>query len=393
MAKPKSTAKLVVTSIVVSLVVIAVCVLLFLHYLVPAYQISEKDVFDVLVKLFPLLIGLTLIQIGIAVGKRNDEDYASQIDKLPPNAYSKAYENIKDDPAHVSTVGPETQPINENALQKEPIPEPVAASTSEPQAEEKPAMQAPPQVIIREVPVEVIKEVIKEVPIEVIKEVPVKAEEKPEQEEATAETQAEEPKKEAPTEEEATAEESTPEENAEEAEPEEAPAEEAEEETSEGEESEAEEEQEEAEEAPEEETEEEPEEEEAETAEETAPAKGANEADENEAKEEEHAPEGALPLMLGLEEFLSEEIKSAKEIGYDLTLCRIKNGDGATEGNIEKDFSAYATVFDKDDGTYLVFPFANESETKRLLEGKGYEYSLSNLSGESDANSMMSSLS
>ena len=41
MPKPRSTAKLVVTSVVISFVVIAIFALVFLNYIVPAYQVTE----------------------------------------------------------------------------------------------------------------------------------------------------------------------------------------------------------------------------------------------------------------------------------------------------------------------------------------------------------------
>ena len=148
MSKTKSTAKLVITSVILSLIVLAIFTLVFLKYIVPVYQITEKQVYDVLVKLFPILVGLVLIQIGIIAGKRNDEDYRDQMDRLPPNAYSASYEGAaKDDPADMS---PTSQ-----ALRKEQV------------VVEKPVE------VIKEVPVEVVKEVVKEVPVEVVKEVPV----------------------------------------------------------------------------------------------------------------------------------------------------------------------------------------------------------------------------
>ena len=103
MSKTKSTAKLVITSVILSLIVLAIFTLVFLKYIVPVYSITEKQVYDVLVKLFPILVGLALIQIGIIAGKRNDEDFKDQIDKLPPNSYSTlAGQGLSDDPSNVS---------------------------------------------------------------------------------------------------------------------------------------------------------------------------------------------------------------------------------------------------------------------------------------------------
>ena len=72
MSKPKSTARLVITSVVISFVVIAVFALVFINFIVPAYQVTEDQIYSVLIKLFPILIGLILIQIGVMIAKRNE---------------------------------------------------------------------------------------------------------------------------------------------------------------------------------------------------------------------------------------------------------------------------------------------------------------------------------
>ena len=152
MSKPKSTARLVITSVVISFVVIAVFALVFINFIVPAYQVTEDQIYSVLIKLFPILIGLILIQIGVMIAKRNEDEFADQVDRLPPNAYTKPFESSpKDDPANIS--------IDARQTQEQVPPRPVA--------------EGPVREIVREVPVE--KEVIREVPVEkvVVKEVPV----------------------------------------------------------------------------------------------------------------------------------------------------------------------------------------------------------------------------
>ncbi len=107
---------------------------------------------SVLTKIFPILVGLVLIEIAILVGKKNDEDYKDTIDKLAPNAYdSPLYTPPVDDPLKRGRV-------NGDSLDYDKA--------------------IPPEIreIIKEVPVEKVKEVIKEVPVEVIKEVPVEVE-------------------------------------------------------------------------------------------------------------------------------------------------------------------------------------------------------------------------
>ena len=164
MAKPSNTAKLVVTSIIISLIVLAVFTLLFLSFIVPAYQVTEEQIYSVMTKVFPVLIGLALIQIGVMVAKKGEPEYKDTIDKLSPNAYdSPLYTEPKDDPMARGRV--------DASLFGE------GKSASEPVVIEKEV----PVEVIKEVPVEVIKkievpvEIIREVsiPVEIIKEVPV----------------------------------------------------------------------------------------------------------------------------------------------------------------------------------------------------------------------------
>ena len=152
MAKPSKTWKLVVTSIIISLIILALFTLAFIHLIAPAYNITEDMINSVLTKIFPILVGLVLIEIAILVGKKNDDDYKDTIDKLSPNAYDSAlYTAPIDDPAKRGRVNGESLDYEKTI---------------------------PPEIreIIKEVPVETIKEVVKEVPVEVVKEVPVEVE-------------------------------------------------------------------------------------------------------------------------------------------------------------------------------------------------------------------------
>ena len=107
MAKPSKTAKLVVTSIVITLIVLAAFTLVFINFIVPAYQITEEQIYSVLTRLFPVLIGLILIQIGVMAAKKGEPEYKDTIDKLSPNAYDSAlYTEPKDDPAVRGRIDP-----------------------------------------------------------------------------------------------------------------------------------------------------------------------------------------------------------------------------------------------------------------------------------------------
>lgn len=167
MAKPSKTAKLVITSIVITLIVLAAFTLVFINFIVPAYQITEDQIYSVLTRLFPVLIGLILIQIGVMAAKKGEPEYKDTIDKLSPNAYdSSLYTEPKDDPMLRGKVAPEVFGTGTRA----------AAQT-----EVKEVIKEVPVEVVKEVPVEVVREVevpverIREiqVPVEVVKEVPV----------------------------------------------------------------------------------------------------------------------------------------------------------------------------------------------------------------------------
>lgn len=167
MAKPSNTVKLVVTSIIISLIVLVVFTLLFLSFIVPAYQVTEEQIYSVMTKVFPVLIGLALIQIGVMVAKRGEPEYKDTIDKLSPNAYdSPLYTEPKDDPmargkVDASLFGNARSPQEPTIIEKE-VPVEVIK-------------EVPVEVIKKvEVPVEIIREV--SVPVEIIKEVPVEKE-------------------------------------------------------------------------------------------------------------------------------------------------------------------------------------------------------------------------
>lgn len=103
MADNRNYGKQVVLSLIITLVVLAAAVLGFAFFLLPKYQITTEQIYDIAVKLFPILIGLVMIQAGVVVAHRRDEDYADEMDKLPPNAYDKPLHVMpNDDPSTLS---------------------------------------------------------------------------------------------------------------------------------------------------------------------------------------------------------------------------------------------------------------------------------------------------
>ena len=307
MSKSNSSLKLIISSVVISAIVLGIFAVIFLLYLVPAYQITNDSIYNGLIKFFPVLIGLILIQIGIIVGRRNDKE-EDKSDLLPPNAYDKPlYQEAKDDPSAV-------EGVNYAKFDKSESNETVTVKEVPVEVVKEVVKEVPVEVVkevVREVPVEVIKEVIKEVPVEVVKEVPAAQEaEKTIEVEVPVEVIREVPV-EVVREVEKVVEKIV--------------------------------------EVPVEVIKEVPVEVEKEVIKEVAGAV-------------------AEPRYLNLEDTINAEIESANTYGYDLTVVAIKARENLTSMGIEEFFGEDTLAFDGDGGNiFVVLPMYNEIEAKFAL--------------------------
>ena len=325
MSKSNSSLKLIISSVVISAIVLGIFAVIFLLYLVPAYQITNDSIYEGLIRFFPILVGLILIQIGIIVGRRNDKE-EDKADMLPPNAYDKPlYKEAKDDPNAVAGVDyskfEQTEAKEETVTVKE-VPVEVVKEV---------VKEVPVEVIkevVREVPVEIVKEVIKEVPVEVVKEVPV---EKISDEAATVEVEVPvEVIREVPVEV-----------------VREVPVEKIVEKVVE---------------VPVEVIKEVPVEVEKEVVKEVPVEKEVI----REVSSTEAAP--SETRYLNLEETINEEINSAKTLGYDLSVVAIKARENLTSMGIEEFFGEDTLAFDAPNGDiYVVLPLYNENEARFAL--------------------------
>lgn len=102
MSENKHYGRQIILSLFLTVFLLLAVLYLASRFLLPLYDINQELLYGMLVKLFPLLIGLVMIEIGVMVARRRDEDYADQVDKLPPNAYDKPFYKLpNDDPAHL----------------------------------------------------------------------------------------------------------------------------------------------------------------------------------------------------------------------------------------------------------------------------------------------------
>lgn len=177
MARARKTWKLVLISIILSILILAAFTAVFIRFIVPAYNISRDQVYNVLTKALPILIGLVFLEIALISSRRGDNEYKDNIDKLAPNAYDTGlYTSPVDDPKEKGTrTNEEFDMTKKETVVREVIKE-VPVEVVKEVVKEVPVevvREVPVEVeVIKEVPVEVVKEVVREVPVEVIKEVP-----------------------------------------------------------------------------------------------------------------------------------------------------------------------------------------------------------------------------
>lgn len=177
MARARKTWKLVLTSIILSILILAAFTAVFIQFIVPVYNISREQIYSVLTKALPILIGLVFLEIALISSKRGENEFKDNIDKLAPNAYDTGlYTEPIDDPGEKGVRSGEEFDITKKETAVREVIKEVPVEVIKEVIREVPIeviREVPVEVeVIKEVPVETIKEIVKEVPIEVIKEVP-----------------------------------------------------------------------------------------------------------------------------------------------------------------------------------------------------------------------------
>jgi hypothetical protein len=102
MLENKHYGRQVILSLFITVFLLIGLVYFSVKFFVPMYQINQDQIYAVLIRIFPILIGLVMIEIGVMIARRRDEDYVDEVDKLPPNAYDKPLYTLPgDDPSHL----------------------------------------------------------------------------------------------------------------------------------------------------------------------------------------------------------------------------------------------------------------------------------------------------
>ena len=70
------------------------------------------------------------------------------------------------------------------------------------------------------------------------------------------------------------------------------------------------------------------------------------------------------PEMLGFREVLDTETRDAVDMGYDLSLVAVKEGDGRTAESVESAFEEDTLVFDEGGFYYAILPLYSKEEAE-----------------------------
>ena len=102
----KRSSKSVIITILITLIVLGCLTFAGIKFLLPAYANgpngdvdAQYKVYEIAVKVFPLLVGIVLIVIASMIANSRDDEEDDE-DKLPPNSYDKQlFETPSDDPS------------------------------------------------------------------------------------------------------------------------------------------------------------------------------------------------------------------------------------------------------------------------------------------------------
>ena len=118
----KKNSKSVIITIIITLIVLGGLTFAGIKFLLPQYtngqETSQYKIYEIAVKVFPLLVGVVLIVIASMIATNHEEEEDEE-DKLPPNSYDKQlFEAPADDPTAAA------KPVeHEDAKQDEVAPE------------------------------------------------------------------------------------------------------------------------------------------------------------------------------------------------------------------------------------------------------------------------------
>lgn len=170
MSANKRYGRQIVLSLILTVFIILGLLYLASRFLLPHVDVSQQQVYDILIKIFPLLLGLIMIEIGVLVARRRDEEIAEEADTLPPNAYDSPFYTLpEDDPMQLpreelpfeEVVVTAVPPVREDQIEETPVVEQVIEPVVEAVIEEpviEPIVEAVAEEVAVEEPLEELDE-------------------------------------------------------------------------------------------------------------------------------------------------------------------------------------------------------------------------------------------
>ena len=100
MSKQTGYVRNIFFSIIISIVIFLTLGFLSIKYLVPIYDLKSQEIYQFLIYLLPVLIGLAFIELGSIIASKEDRDENEGEDLLPKNSYdAPLFNTINDDPS------------------------------------------------------------------------------------------------------------------------------------------------------------------------------------------------------------------------------------------------------------------------------------------------------
>ncbi len=87
----------IILTIIISSVILASSTYLFYFYLIPLYNIDIHDLYTILIRLLPIIIGLLLTIISLVIAPVHIPQTSSKDDELPIDSYTAPLYNLPDE--------------------------------------------------------------------------------------------------------------------------------------------------------------------------------------------------------------------------------------------------------------------------------------------------------
>jgi hypothetical protein len=125
-SRKRSTAGTIAFSVIVASLLLAAATWFFVYWVIPAYELDPAVIYSLFIRLLPLLIGLTVLQIGVILSIPTTKDEADSKDILLRDSFDDPLYILPDEDPPVSSISPfkTTEPII--------APPPVVATVAQP---------------------------------------------------------------------------------------------------------------------------------------------------------------------------------------------------------------------------------------------------------------------